>query len=108
MAGGAVAPAGAHGAGDGAEPELLAQSDDGGTEAAPPLTDEPQTSDPEPRTNGSPRAENGSDDAPRDDSAGPPKRLPDTGAEPGAAAAVGLALVLLGIGLRLRTADVRG
>jgi len=39
-------------------------------------------------------------------SASPRSQLPNTGAEPGIVAALGSAFVLLGIGLRLRTADV--
>ncbi len=87
----------------------------------PPLTDQPQTSGgsasgaQHPSRRGAkqprpPRKAGGADSGSTDPGGTPRSavpRLPTTGAELPVVALLGLALVLLGIGLRLRTADAR-
>ncbi len=104
---GAAAPA----SGRSPDRDLVARAQTGGrARAKPPLTHRPHTS----RSGSSSAQSSGSGSDGSRSSSHPstiPKatttRLPYTGADARLVGLLGLALVLLGIGLRLRTADVR-
>jgi len=87
--------------------DLVALAQTGGpARAKPPLTHWPRTSRP-----GSSSAQSGGSGSDSSYKSDVPRatttRLPYTGADARVVGLLGLALVLLGIGLRLRTADVR-
>ncbi len=117
----AVAPAAAQSPGDQPDAGPSAQAQDAGPAGTlPPLTPEPQTSQP-----GTPGGGDTGSRGSRSRREAPPPRdaspgsgrpsatnvtrtgLPDTGADADVIGLLGVALMLLGIGLRLRIADVR-
>jgi len=121
-----AAPALGKGAGDAQGGELPAQSNGRGpARTKPPLTDRPHRpdegstgsrrsrSDSKPdtdRTRPPPRGETGGSDSSSKSSGASgatTTQLPNTGADARVVGLLGLALVLLGLGLRLRIADVR-
>ncbi len=101
----------AQSAGDEQYSDPLAQTDTGSSTTPPPV-DAPSLSDGPQQQDTAPDTSSGEQDLtapppPSEGTEAAPAQLPNTGADTGELAIIGAVLMLLGIGLRLRTADAR-